>query len=376
MLCNVNFFYNLAAPKGITPYISRYFRNTYNFIMRKKRVSIKDIAADLNISVTTVSFVLNGKAEEKHISKQLTKKVLDYVEKVNYRPNQVAQSLRTGESKILVFMVEDIANSFFAKLARLIEDLAYKKGYKVLFCSNDNDDDKSKELIHLFKNRQVDGFIIVPSPNIQNTIANLIEEKIPVLLFDRYYPELNTNYVVTNNAQATQNAIDHLVSNGFENIAYITLDTHQSQMEDRLDGYTHAIKEHGLKEISLKLPFSKTISDQGDQEIKAFLEKHPEIDAILFATNYLTETGLEVIKGNFPGLIDRIGFITFDDSHLFKTYSPSITAVAQPTVEMAEKAMEIILKLLKSDKELPTQKVVLESSLIVRDSSKKRLQKS
>jgi len=340
--------------------------------MRKKRVSIKDIAADLNISVTTVSFVLNGKAEEKHISKQLTKKVLDYVEKVNYKPNQIAQSLRTGESKILVFMVEDIANSFFAKLARLIEDHAYKKGYKVLFCSNDNDDNKSKELIHLFKNRQVDGFIIVPSPNIQNTISNLIEEHIPVLLFDRYYPELDTNYVVTNNAEATQKAIEHLVDNGFENIAYITLDTQQSQMADRLEGYQKAITKHSLKEISLRLPFSKTISDQGDKEMKAFLKAHKEIDAILFATNYLTETGLEVIKRDFPGLIDRIGFITFDDSHLFKTYSPSITAVAQPTSEMAKQAMDILLHLIKSDKETPNKHIVLESSLIVRDSSSKR----
>lgn len=340
--------------------------------MRKKRVSIKDIAADLNISVTTVSFVLNGKAEEKHISKKLTKKVLEYVEKVNYKPNQIAQSLRTGESKILVFMVEDIANSFFAQLARLIEDLAYKKGYKVLFCSNDNDDNKSKELIHLFKNRQVDGFIIVPSPRLQNTISNLIEERIPVLLFDRYYPELDTNYVVTNNAEATQKAIEHLVENGFKNIAFITLDTHQSQMEDRLKGYQNAISKYGLTEISLRLPFSKTISNQGDKEMKAFLKENPEIDAILFATNYLTETGLEVIKRDFPGLIDRIGFITFDDSHLFKTYSPSITAVAQPTAEMAKEAMDIILKLLRSDTDVPNRKVVLESSLIIRDSSYKR----
>src|SRR5690606_23914944 len=101
--------------------------------MRKKRVSIKDIAADLNISVTTVSFVLNGKAEEKHISKKLTKKVLEYVEKLNYKPNQIAQSLRTGESNILVFMGEDIANSFFSNLAWLIEALASKKGSQVLF---------------------------------------------------------------------------------------------------------------------------------------------------------------------------------------------------------------------------------------------------
>ena len=103
--------------------------------MKNKKISIKDIASELGVSVTTVSFVLNNKAEEKRISKEVTKKVLAYVEKVNYKPNSLAQSLRTGQSKILVFMVEDISNLFFAQLARLIEDLAYKKGYKVLFCS-------------------------------------------------------------------------------------------------------------------------------------------------------------------------------------------------------------------------------------------------
>ena len=140
--------------------------------MKKKPVSIRNIADELKISVTTVSFVLNGKAKEKHISKELTKKVLDYAKLINYRPNQIAQSLRTGKSKLLVFMVEDISNAFFSKLARIFEDIAYDKGYKVIFCSNENNDEKSNELITLFNFRQVDGFIIVPSPGIKDTIEN------------------------------------------------------------------------------------------------------------------------------------------------------------------------------------------------------------
>ena len=99
--------------------------------MKKKTVSIKNIADHLNISVTTVSFVLNGKAKEKHISKILTQKVLDYAKEVNYKPNQIAQSLRTGKSKILVFMVEDISNYFFAKYTGAIRlyDLANNAAY-------------------------------------------------------------------------------------------------------------------------------------------------------------------------------------------------------------------------------------------------------
>ncbi|MEE3147960.1 MAG: LacI family DNA-binding transcriptional regulator, partial [Bacteroidota bacterium] len=135
--------------------------------MKQKRPSIKDIAKALNVSITTISFVLNGKGEERKISKEVIKKIEDYVEEINYRPNQVAQSLRTGKSKILVFMVEDIGNRFFAKIARIIEDIAYEKGYKVLFCSNENNDKRSRELIRVFHERQVDGFLIIPSPGIK-----------------------------------------------------------------------------------------------------------------------------------------------------------------------------------------------------------------
>ncbi|WP_335966621.1 substrate-binding domain-containing protein [Galbibacter sp. PAP.153] len=343
--------------------------------MKKKRVSIKDIASDLNISVTTVSFVLNGKAEEKHISKELTQKVLDYVKKVNYKPNQIAQSLRTGESKILVFMVEDISNLFFAKLARLIEDLAYKKGYKVLFCSNDNEDKKTIELINLFKVRQVDGFILVSSPGIQTTINQLIEENIPLVLLDRYFPTLDTNYVITDNSDATFMAIMHFIENGFKNIAYITIDATQSQMDDRLSGYKNAVNKYSLPNYTLEIPFNEAIRDNSEVYIEEFLKKHPDIDAILFATNYLTQAGLKVIKEQYTDLIDRIGIITFDDNELFKTYSPSITAVAQPTTEMAEKSMELILQLIKNkEKALPNKHIVLKSSLVIRESSKKRSQ--
>lgn len=163
--------------------------------MKRKAVSIKNIATELNISATTVSFVLNGKAKEMHISDTLAKKILEYVKWINYKPNQTAQSLRTGKSKILVFMVEDISNSFFSKLARILEDIAYQNGYRLIFCSNENDDDKSKELIELFNFRQVDGFIIVPSPGIRDIITNLIDENIPVVLLDRYFDGLDCDSV-------------------------------------------------------------------------------------------------------------------------------------------------------------------------------------
>lgn len=338
--------------------------------MKNKRYSIKDIAAELNLSATTISFVLNGKAKEKRISDEVTQKVLKYAKKINYKPNQLAQSLRTGKSKILVFMVEDISNHFFAKLARIIEVIAYKKGYKVLFCSNENKDDKSIELINLFKDRQVDGYIIIPSAGIESHIKELIEEKIPVVLFDRYFPGLDTNYVGVDNEKAAYAATQHLIDNQFQNIAFITLDVDQTQMADRLKGYKNAVKDAGLKEQILQIPYEKELLASGKEIIRDFLLNNPQLDAIFFATNYLTQKGLGAIKENFPDLITEIGVITFDDHELFNLYTPSISAVSQPCEQLGEELMGIMLKLLKdSSVNLPIERVVLETELQVRDSS-------
>lgn len=339
--------------------------------MKKKPVSIKHIANELNISVTTVSFVLNGKAKEKHISKELTKKVLDYAKLINYRPNQIAQSLRTGKSKILVFMVEDISNNFFSKLARIFEDIAYDKGYKVIFCSNENNDEKSNELITLFNFRQVDGFIIVPSPGIKDTIENLIKDNIPVVLLDRFFEELDCCSVVIDNAQASFDATKHLIQNKFKNIGFITTATNQSQMKGRLSGYEDAIKENGLEPHTLQIPFNEIIKGRGKAYIYNFLDTHPDLDAVFFSTNYLAQSGLEVLKEKNPKLIRELGIIAFDDNDMFKIYDPTITSVSQPLVEISIKLMEIMLPLLKKkDDTHANQKVVLKTELLIRESSK------
>lgn len=343
---------------------------SYLWEMKKSTVSIKTIAAHLNISVTTVSFVLNGKAKEKHISKELTQRVLDYAKEVNYKPNPIAQSLRTGKSNLLVFMVEDISNSFFSKLARMIEDVAFEKGYKVIFCSNENDDQKSRELISLFKFRQVDGFVIVPSPGIESTIKELIDENIPVVLLDRYFAGLDCNSVVVRNDDASCNATTHLINNGFKNIGFITTDSNQTQMQDRLDGYQRAMHTAALSTRVLKIPYAATGTERSKEFIRDFLKENNDLDAVFYATNYLAQTGLEVFKKDAPQLVHDLGIITFDDNEFFDIYSPTITAVAQPLHEISTELMKLLLPLLKrKDVKEATKNVTLSAELIVRESS-------
>ncbi|WP_424492412.1 LacI family DNA-binding transcriptional regulator [Salinimicrobium sp. GXAS 041] len=336
---------------------------------KAKKQSIKGIAEKLNISVTTVSFVLNGKAKEKKISDEMIKKVKAYVKEINYKPNQLAQSLRTGESKIIVFMVEDISNYFFASIARKIEDLAYDKGYKVLFCSNENKDLKSRELIKLFKERQVDGYILSPSPGIKEDIQELMDEEKPVILFDRYFPDLNTNYVGIDNDNDSYNAALHLIENGYKKIGFVTLNTGQTQMVARKKGYQRAVKNHDLPEKILEIEFEAGYYDHQKELIKDYIFSE-DLDSIYFSTNYLTQSGLEVFKENSPELIDKFGILTFDDHDFFKIHTPSISAISQPREEMATELMTLMLNLLDKKNSNPEpRKIIIKSTLHARNST-------
>jgi LacI family transcriptional regulator len=335
--------------------------------MKSKRVSIKNIADELKISISTVSFILNGKAQEMHISKELSQKVLEYAKLIDYKPNHLAQSLRTGKSRNLVFMMEDISNNFFSKVARIFEDMIFTKGYKVIFCSNANDDKKSKELINFFKLNQVDGFIIVPSPGLQNTIEELLKENMPVVLLDRFFEELKCSSIVVDNHRAALEATLHLVKNQFKNIGFITTTSEQTQMIDRLSGYEKAIIESGLQPNVLRVPYDGIFDGSAKKLIKKFLEHPGNLDAVFFATNYLAQSGLEVFDN---GWRNKLGIIAYDDNEMFKISDISITAVSQPVYEICVKLMEIIFDLLDNNNpDHKDQRLVLKTKLIIRESS-------
>jgi LacI family transcriptional regulator len=338
--------------------------------MPKKKTSIKDIAKALGISITTVSFILNGKAKEKRISEELTIKVEEYIKEVGYKPSHLAQSFRLGKSQVIVFMVEDISNQFFASIARKIEEKAYKNGYKIIYCSTDNDPDKAKALIDTFKVRNVDGFIITPTPGLEQTITDLIEEDFGVLLFDRYIPSLDCNFVVVENEKSAFEATSHLIQNGCKHIGFVTVESEQNQMVERLEGYTKAIVAHELKENILMLPFHNLTEDNASDKIKQFVNSNKELDGIFFATNYLAFEGLQALNSLKKIIPDNILVVSFDDHYFFTLFQPNISAIEQPLESIAEKLMEgMLLNLEDNTQNKPNYKVVLPNTLHVRESS-------
>ncbi|AKD02310.1 substrate-binding domain-containing protein [Pontibacter korlensis] len=336
----------------------------------KKKILISDIAKQLNVSITTVSFILNGKAKEKRISDELTARVLKFVEEVGFKPNQLAQSLRTGKTKTIGLMVEDISNPFFASIARLIEERAYKEGYKIIYCSTEDDTAKTQELISMFRDMHVDGYIITPPEGVKEDLKKLISDGFPVVLVDRQIRGVDTHSVVVDNYSGTYSATSHLIRQGYKNIAFITIDSKQSQMVQRLEGYTKAIEENQLNTNILEVLYHQSAS-QMIQHIASFLGERKEIDAVLFATNYIAVRGLEAINQlDLISLAPNFGVVSYDDHDVFTLVRPTITAVAQPTEAIANHVIDIMLNLLNiRTKSTQAETLVLPTRLITRSST-------
>jgi LacI family transcriptional regulator len=335
----------------------------------KKKLSIVDIANELNVSKTTISFILNGRAQEKRISNELVERVMKYVAEVGYKPNSLAKSLRTGKSNTIGLMVEDISNPFFASIARLIEDRAYKNGYKIIYCSTDNDTSKTQDLIGMFRDRHVDGYIMAPPEGIEEDIESLIKDGMPVVLFDRHLPGVKTDFIEIDNLFSTYNATKHLIEQGFKNIAFVTFASHQTQMVDRVKGYEDAVKGDGLKSTVKEIVFNQD-EEQIMVPLRDFFKENPNIDAILFGTNHIGTCGLKVMNELGKKAPTDIAVISFDDYDVFKLHSPPVTAIAQPVEAIADNVITVLLeKLNDRSPSAKPQSIILKTDLKIRSSS-------
>lgn len=310
-----------------------------------------DIAHELNVSKTLVSLVLNGKGDAGSISKDTQKKVITKAKELNYKPNQVARGLRMGTTKTIGLLVADISNPFFGRITRTIEHYADQEGYNLIVCSSDEDPEREKKLIRMLVNRQVDGVIMTSTAENPVQIDQLLAQNIPLVLIDRFYPELSCNYVGVNNLNSTQHAIDQLIEQGHQNIAFITLTPgYISPLRDRKQGYLNALNEHDIAfhpEYVLEVDYHE-LKNKEYQLIRDFLLEHPEITAVFTTNNSLAVGCLEVVRELGLTIPKDISLITFDDVELFKYTSPALSSIAQPVELIGKRAVSILLTQLKT----------------------------
>ena len=331
-----------------------------------KRSSLKDIAKEAGVSIATVSYVLS-KNLKSGISQEVSDRIKKIAKDLNYRPNQIAQSLQSGKSHSIGLIVADISNPFFSQIARIIEDEAKSYGYTVIFGSSDEKTAKSKDLIKFLLNRQVDGLIITPTEGSEDQIKLLIKHNIPFVLIDRYFPSIETNFVSIDNFLAGFQATKRLLLNGSERIGMIAYDTGLQHMKERIDGYREALSTEKIDdELVLFVKYSETQLAVAEAIDKMLGLKRP-VDAIFFATNTLGILGLKHLNQLDKKIPKDLSVIVFDESEIYDFFYCPLTYIKQPLNELAKAAVKALTEHINNPKAKLNQ-IKLRADLIIGES--------
>jgi len=328
--------------------------------------SLKDIAEALNMSKATVSWVLSGKGKARGFNEDTIKLVQEYAVKIGYRPNLLARSLSVGASNTLGLIIPFIGDTFYAQLAQAIEGEAERSNYLVTICSSEGSSAKEIELIKTLRSKQVDGLIIAPTKDSAPEIEQLKADRFPFVLIDRYFPQIDSNYIVVNNESSSYEVVSELAKRGSKKIALLTSDTQLFVMGLRLNGYQQALKETNTapnEELIVKINRSDYKNDIFGKLDNLF-ENHPDVDGIYFTTHYLA---LESIRYFITRNIDykhRFRLGCFHEMEALEVLAPEMLISRMPIGDIGKYAVEILLGCV-NDKNREPKGLVLENSLTI-----------
>lgn len=335
----------------------------------KKRVSLKDVAQYVGVSTALVSYVVNGQEKQKGVSPVMTVKIRKAIAKLNYQPNLVAKSLKSGKSHTIGLIVADISNPFFSAIARIVEDEAKKHGYVLIIGSCDESAGKSRDIEDVFLNRQVDALIMTPAAGAQKQIKEIMKKKTPVILVDRFFDNVKADSVRVENYESSLAAVRHLINNGRRRIAMVTYRTELLHIRERIEGYKAALAENSLPfhpEWVIEIPYEQL--EQDTARSLGHLLQLGSIDAVFFATNSLAVAGLKVINSFGVKVPDQVAIISFDESDAFDLFYSPVTYVHQPIEAIGREAVQMAIERINgSTREART--VTIPATLVVRESS-------
>jgi LacI family transcriptional regulator len=316
-------------------------------------VSMKDIADRLGVSKGTVSLVLSGKARNKRVSRELCEKILRTARELDYQPNEIARSLRTGVTKTIGVVVTDISNEFFGRFAFYVQERAKGYGYAVITTNTNECLDDFEGLMTVLLNRQVDGIIFVPVEGGLDVAGRVLKYGVPVVQFDRYYEGLEACYIGVNNYEAAKGAVGGLVDRGCRRVAAVGYDIGLNALRERLEGCVDALKERGV--FVPELVFEV---DYGDQEvgirrvIEGLKGVWPRVDGVFFCSRRICMEGVKCMHQVGIGIPGDMEVLCFDEIEFFELANLPVGFVEQPVREMGELAVDLLMDQMKGVKEV------------------------
>jgi LacI family transcriptional regulator len=329
-------------------------------------MTIKDVANRAEVSITTVSHVIN---KTRFVSQELVQRVQAAMEELNYQPNTLARSLRMGETKTIGLIVPDNSNPFFAEVSRIIEDISFEKGYGVFLCNSDGILEKEAAYIRMLIAKQVDGIIFIAAENTQENLTDLTHRNFHVVVVDRDLPDSTIDVVLVNNELGGCEAVNYLLNLGHIRIACITGPSQLTPNAARVEGYRLALHKAGIplrEELVVPGDF-RSLSGEKAMERLLQLDEPP---TAVFACNDLMAIGaLRALRNHNLRVPEDISVIGFDDIPTSGEVTPALTTIAQPIAKLSTCAAELLIKRIQGDhKSEAAQRIILDTQLVIRDS--------
>ncbi len=337
------------------------------------RITLKDIAKELNLSASTVSKALSDSYE---ISAETKKLVKEYASKHNFRPNKMAQNLKTGRSNTIGVVMCNISNNFVAQLLDGIQTASEAGNYDLIIMQSRNLESLEKQAIEVLRMRGIDGLLLVPmsSNSSEKELKELQAAGIPVVIVDRTFHSLETHKVGANNFFGSYQATKHLLARGKKNIYHITVKG-LGVSEERLKGYNAALEEAGVainptKVIAIDQSTGRSVEALIKEAIHPLLESPSRPDALFCATDEITSRTLGILADLGIAVPQEIAVIGFSNTPNANALNPALSAVVQPARLMGEIGVLKLKELMKSkNKEVEFETIALATELVIRKSS-------
>ena len=326
---------------------------------------MNDVAAAADVSIFTVSAVLNGTAT---VSDELRARVTAAIKQTGYKRNILARGLKTGVTRTIGLTVGDINNPFYTEVVSVIQQVLHRAGYAVMLCCNDRDVELQAEQIELLKNRMVDGLIISPTGDDETLRGILSDTTLPIVLIDRIMDGFDCDSVVLDNRAAVMEATRYLLALGHRRIGFISgkLDSYTGR--ERLAGYFAALDDAGI-EREPNLARLGNYREENAYAAAIELLTGPKPPTAIFSSNNLMVIGvMRALRDLGLKCPDNVSVTGIDDFPWADVFHPQLTTVAQPVRVIGEQAANLLLRRLTDGAEEPPRHIVLKGRMIIRES--------